>query len=247
MNVNKISLQVLIIFTILTSVVARQIPHSPDKIDKIMAQPHEQKVRQEYNERTGRRFNDTERCALYKIGAQIYELNGETIQAQLESQRKRGEHSFWFIADVDEDVDEQLVMLQPRLVEVAIFPDPNKFFVHGTKGENLATQKELVKRDGMSLRQQLSVGGIDVIIPNKASTLTDLTFKYRDETGKWLFGPDYNCLFGITNNSVSRSDSMVAVVGNADPNFGLQVSYRYRAVSYSNIYAVRLVVPRENM
>ena|SRR3989344_97584 len=186
-------------------------------------------------------FSDGARQALIKDGAVIYPLRGSTIETQREMQREKGKPSFYYVVNGDE----RLVGRPSRLSEVAIYPDPKKFFIPNTGGKDLETQEALAAEDANKLRKRLKQNGMDVVIPEQAATLTELTFKHLDETGVWLFGENYDYLFGRTKNPTNESGSVAAYVGDADPGRGLDVDDWSRGLGLDGIRVVRLVVPKD--
>src|SRR3990167_3241852 len=71
------------------------------------------------------RFTDDEKEALKSDGAVIYELQGETIIREKESQKAKGKPSFYFLVEAGE----RLLARPTRQIEVAIYPAPERFFV----------------------------------------------------------------------------------------------------------------------
>lgn len=185
-------------------------------------------------------FSGEAKDALIKDGAVIYPLTGSTIEAQRNMRAKKGKPSFYYVVDVREG----LVGRPSRLSEVAIYPDPKKFFVPNTGGEDLETEA-LVAEAANRLRKRLRQNGIDVVIPEEAVTLTELTFKHLDETEVWLFGESYGYLYGRTKNPTNESGSGVAIVGCAVPDSGLGVLDWRRGLGNGRVRAVCLVVPRD--
>ena len=180
------------------------------------------------------RFNDVDREALLKAGALIYELTGETIEDQQGAGRK-----FWYVTDGGD----KLLEKPSRRGEIAIFPDPNEFFIPESGGKSLADQEKLASRDTKALQKRLNTKGLKVIIPEEASTLTEITFKHLEETGEWLFGERYGYNYGRTKNSTNKSGSSVAVVGSAFLDNGLFVNDWDRGDGFDSVRVVRLVVP----
>lgn len=137
-----------------------------------------------------------------------------------------------------------------RLSEVAIYPDPERFFVDGTGDKDVNTQESMAQKDGENLRERLKASELDVIIPDEASTLTELTFRHLDGTGEWLFSKRYaevhglRFIYGRTKNPTNEDGSYVANVGRADPDHGLIVDYWRRDDGYGLVLATRLVVPK---
>src|SRR3989344_5156354 len=170
-------------------------------------------------------FTDTEKEALIADGALIYIPKGETIPTQGEAQTRKGKPSFWFVVEAG-----HLVLAVPsRQVEMAIYPVPDKFFVPNSFDRSVEKQEEAVEKDAADLRKRLCQESIGEIIPDEASTLTDITFQHLDATGKWLFGPDYvkaqelDWVYGRTKNPTNKAGSNVACVGRAGPDHGVDV------------------------
>lgn len=196
-----------------------------------------------------RPFTDQEKQALLKDGAHFIDLTGETIEDEQGSGRLFG----YIINGGD-----RLLKAPSINAQVAIYTDPKRFFVPNSGNKDLAAQEKLVEKDGQELRERLGLKdeGVDVIIPDQASTLTELTFKYLDETtqkgkGVWLFGPDYaaaqglSFVYGRTKNPVNESGSYVADVGDARPGRGVFVSDWLRGYGFDNVLVVRLVVAKK--
>ena len=138
---------------------------------------------------------------LKEDGAIVYELEGTTIDSQSKIQPANEKSFFTFLLVGYKHVNTTSSMLS----EVAIYTDPDRFFVEDTAGKRLIEQERLVKTDGEKLRQRLKRDDIDVIIPKQASSLTELVIKHFIETGVWLFGPDYNSQCGATSEITNRS------------------------------------------
>lgn len=189
-------------------------------------------------------FTDQERKALIKDGAAILRLTGETIESQLKARKL-----FGFVTRGGN----RLLKTPSIRTEVAIYPSPNRFFIPNSGNKDLRTQERLAKKDGQELRKKLGLkdDSLTVIIPSQASTLTELIFKYLDETtkkgkGVWLFGPDYGCLFGRTKHIVDEFGFLVAAVGHVNPDQGVWVGCWDRDAGLDGLRAVRLVVKKES-
>lgn len=194
------------------------------------------------------RFTDEEKEALRNDGAVIYLLHGETILSQKESQRAKGKPSFGYVVDAGE----RLLALPSRKIEVAIYPDPEKFFVPGSFNKSVKKQEEKVMQDARELRLRLNLSAVTEIIPDEAATLSEIGFQHLDATGVWLFGKEYavaqglDWVYGRTKNPTNASGSIVAYVGNAYPDSGLDVGGWRRDDGLHSVGALRLVVPIEN-
>ncbi|MBI2028029.1 MAG: hypothetical protein HYT07_00330 [Candidatus Levybacteria bacterium] len=179
-----------------------------------------------------RQFTDREKESLKNDGAIIYELNGETILDQMNKGRL-----FGYVARGGN----RLLRVPSLRTQVAIYLDPEKFFISNSNKELLA-QEKLAERDSQELRDKLGFDSLTVIIPNQASTLTELAFKHLDETGVWLFGRGYSYLYGRTNNPVNETGSNVAHVGNSNPSNGISIGYWPSRNGSRWVYVVRLIV-----
>lgn len=196
-----------------------------------------------------RPFTAEEREALISDGAVIINLTGETIEDQQASGRL-----FRFVVDGGD----RLLKLPSMETEVAFYPDPKKFFISNSGNKNLATQEALARKDSQELRKRLGLkdDSLEVIIPGQASTFTELTFRYLDKTtkqgkGVWLFGSEYasvqglSWVYGRTKNPVNESGSLVALVGHARPDRGVDVSRWDRDDGHGDLRVVRLVVAKK--
>ncbi len=196
-----------------------------------------------------RPFTNEEEKALLKDGAHFIDLTGETIEGQQVAKRL-----FRYVTDGGD----RLLKLPSIKTRVAIYTDPEKFFIPNSGNRDLPTQEKLAEKDGQELRKRLGLKdeGIDVIIPDQASTLTELIFKYLDETtqkgkGVWLFGEEYafaqglSWVYGRTKNPVNESGSRVASVGGAGPDGGVLVLDWSRDLGGGRIRVVRLVVAKK--
>lgn len=195
------------------------------------------------------RFTDAEKKTLRGDGAKIYRLMGTTIGDQKEIQREREKPSFWYIVEGGDRLPELLTF--PSLpVEAAIFPDPERFFVPDSFNKPVEAQERLAKADAkVFLGERLGLQEVTFIIPEEAATLTELTFRYLDETGVWLFGREYASAQGLdwvggrTKNPTNVTGSRVADVGYANPGRGLYLEDWDHRYGLSHIGVVRLAVP----
>ena len=190
-----------------------------------------------------RPLTDQEEEVLIADGAHFIDLTEETIEYEQKSERL-----FTYIT-----YDEDGLLTTPSIkTRVAIFPNRKRFFIPDSGNKSLKKQEELAKKDGRELRERLGLkdDSLDVIIPNQASTLTELTFKYFDETAKkgkgiWLFGPDYDCIYGVTKNPENKSGFFPVVhVGNPNPACGLVVR-RWHPGGGHDVRVVRLLVAKK--
>jgi len=194
-----------------------------------------------------RPFIDQEKEALVKDGAAILDLEvGATIEGQQEAGR------LFRYVNYGGDGGDRLLKSPSIIAQVAIYPAPERFFIPNSGNKDLPTQEQLAKEDGQELRKRLGLedDSVDVIIPDQASTFTELTFKHLDETtqkgkGVWLFGNEYGNLYGRTKNPVNESGPHVAHVGGAIPDHGVAVSHWRAAHGSVYVHVVRLVVAKK--
>ncbi len=190
-------------------------------------------------------FSDKERQALLADGAVIYPLSGETIATQREKRRAEHQPSFWYVVNGGRLSDRP-----SRLSEVAIYPDPARFFIENSGGKTLPLQEQLAKEDSEKLRKRLGVEGITVVIPEEASTLTGVAFKHLDITGERLFSQQYaevhdsELIYGRTKNPSLMVGSFVSPAGHPSPEDGLCVENWGCDDGCDFLWAVRLVVPK---
>ncbi|MBI4084308.1 MAG: hypothetical protein HY431_00200 [Candidatus Levybacteria bacterium] len=190
-------------------------------------------------------FSQEQKEALVNDGAVIYLPTGVTIMKQEKLQLQKGKPSFWYVTEGGD----ALLALPSRRMEVAIYPDPERFFVPGTFDKDLNEQERLAAEDGQALSQILGIEGIMQIIPAEASSVTEVAFQRLDGTGIWLFGEEYAAaqglkwVYGRTKNPTNRTGSFVADVGGARSDSGLDVNGWHRDCGFDYLGAVRWVVP----
>ena len=193
-------------------------------------------------------FTQEEKEALINDGAVIFELQEETISSQIEAQKAKSKPLFGYMVDAGE----MLTAKPSRRIQVAVYPDPDKFFVPNSFDKSVTKQEERVAQDAQDLRQRLNLSQVTEIIPGEAATLTEIVFKHWDATDELLFGKKYataqglDLVYGRTKNPTNSSGSDVALVGDADPARGLDVDGWARDGGNHALWAVRLVVPIEN-
>src|SRR3989344_5778047 len=98
-------------------------------------------------------FSDKEKHVLEGDGAVVYALTGITIPAQEAARREKRKPSFWYIVEAGD----RLTVLPSRTIEVAILPDPERFFVPYSFGQNIDTQERLASADVRILRVRLKL------------------------------------------------------------------------------------------
>lgn len=195
------------------------------------------------------RFSPEEKRILERDGAIFYLLTGQTIEQQRDARKKLGLPAFNVLVNLQ---GEKVLTVPSRRIEVAIYPDPKRFFVPGTFSQFTITQKRLVEEDGEALRKRLKLNNITEIIPDEASTVTELVFQHVDRTGEWLLGDLYSRYtpergqfkVHVRTKNPTDQESWLAEVGTALPGWGLEVSRWHHYSARDNLGAFRLVVPR---
>lgn len=189
-------------------------------------------------------FTDEERKALLDDGALLYLPTGETIRSQ-----KSAKRPFWYITNgYKADGKNRLTEFPSRRIEVAIYSDPERFFVPDSFSKTTDQQIALVETDAHSLRERLGLPNIGEILP-EASEATEVLFKHFDATSIRLLGQDYIRIrdgywsYIRTSTPTNKVGSNVACVGRWDAGNGLYVGDWIRDKSDVNVGAARWVVP----
>lgn len=192
-----------------------------------------------------RRFSQEERKALLGDGAVIYLLTGETIRDQREDKRP-----LWYVVGGYSEHGKNRVLDFPsRLIEVAIYPHPEGFFVPGSFGKTTDGQDSLLVQEAEGLRKKLRVGGITMIRP-EASEATEVFFKHFDAAGARLLGKDYMdkangyWRYIRTNTPTNLVGSSLASVGRWHADSGLLVDGWPRDEGRVLLGVARWVVPQ---
>lgn len=159
-----------------------------------------------------RLFTDRERITLNNDGAVAYRLGEDRMmRIQREVERQKG-------YPIDE-------ISAPRVMEVAIYSSPDRFFVPDTFGKTMAEQERLVKLDAEQLRVRLGLPDIDEILPEVPEPIAVL-YKHLVATGAWLLNEDYKdpethgYRYMITKTASNKDGSYVAGVGFFVPFYG---------------------------
>ena len=193
------------------------------------------------------RFTDAEKEALIADGALIYTPLGESINTQKYSRAEEEKPSFAYITSNEN----RLIAVPSKKIEIAIYPDPEEAFVPGSFSQRLANQEQIVADDAAVLRVRLGQEGLGQIIPDEASTVTDIVFQHEEATGQWLLGSEHaaaqglNYVYTRTKNPVHSPGSLVAIVGFAEPVNGVYVHNWLRDLGNRYIGVLRMVVPIE--
>jgi len=188
------------------------------------------------------RFTDEEREALIGDGAVLYLPTGETIKAQ-----KAARRPFWYITDgYKENGKNRLTEFPSRAIEVAIYPDPERFFVPDTSSKTTDQQIALVEQDAHALRERLGLPNIGEVLP-EASEATEVLFRHFDATNVRILGQDYMkdgyWSYIRTNTPTNKEGSRVALVGGWDAGRGLRVPDWDRDSGHVGLRGARWVVP----
>lgn len=186
-------------------------------------------------------FPRGEKKVLQKDGAVIYLLRRETIRAQ----RQAGE-PFWHIAvgfELGEGKDSVLDATS-RLIEVAFYPDPSRFFVQGSFNKSMAKQKIVLAEDLEEIKRRTGLEIIDQIFP-EAPEATQVMFRHFKETSGRvrLLGKNYIHQYISTITPITPSRSHFAVVGAWFEGSGVDVSNLGIDSASSSIGAARWIVP----
>jgi hypothetical protein len=170
-------------------------------------------------------------------GAVILTTFGQTLTSQREIQEREHRPSFQQMVNAPE-----LLNRPSELMQVAIYPDPDRFYIPGSENADLETQEALAREDGEQQRKRLGLDCIDVIVPKRAATLSGIFFATRKLSGELMFGRKYGCHYGRTSDSIGNG-SKTAIVGDVDPASGIVISSWPHNQGSDDIRAVRLIVP----
>lgn len=176
------------------------------------------------------KFTNEAREALRQEGYLLYALTGQSIRSLREAGRP-----FWSIWHQDYPDFENL---PSRLSEVAIDPDPTKFFLPKSNNKTLKQQIGMI----VDFSEQLTkrIAGVRALM-GEAPDYTELAFLRLDATGERLFGEKYDYRF--TRTQTSTVGPLVAYVGGFYADHGLRVSDWNRDHSDRRLWAAPLVVP----
>lgn len=177
-------------------------------------------------------FSEEAREKLTQEGYQIYALTGQSIRSLRESGRR-----FW--ADWHQEYPD-FEAVKSRRSEVAINPDPKKFFLPESNRKTLDQQLAMVRSFSASLIKRIA--GVKALI-GEAPDYCELAFLHLDKTGVYLFGEEYNYDYTRT---VTQVGSGVAGVGYFRRQYGLRVDYWRPDGANGRLWVVPLVVPVES-
>lgn len=177
-------------------------------------------------------FSDEAREALEAEGYKIYLLTGQSIRSLREGGKK-----FWSTWHRDYPEFEGKTS---RLSEVAINPDPDRFFLPNSNNKTLEQQLRMVEKFSKQLRGRERLSGVEAVV-GEAPDYAELAFAYLKATGQYLFGESYDSRYTRTVTPTVGSD--VALVGYFDAPDGLDVYYWYCDRGSDSVWVAPLVVP----
>lgn len=180
-----------------------------------------------------RKFSDKTKDVLKKEGYLVYQLTGQSIKSLREAGKP-----FWSTWHRDYPDFENLTS---RLSEVAINPDPKKFFLPKSNNKTLTEQERMIEDYSKQLAKK--VVGVKAIL-GEAPDYAELAFAHLDAIGEYLFGKKYN--YDYTRTKTITTSPSVAGIGDFDAGSGLSVDYWNGDDSNSSLWAVPLVVPTQN-
>jgi len=182
------------------------------------------------------RFDKEEKNILAGDGALILELGCETLR-QLRVNGKPFLHLT--------DGGEKLLDTPTKLTEVAIYPQPSRFFVQNSNWKNFDRQICMVYEDGMLLRRRLRLPTVTQIMP-EAVDLAQIIFKYP-EVVKSLSAGQYGDREIRTVTPVKTgSDVYTARVKILDESGLLDITVCDVKHGNPYIWVPRIIVPRRH-
>lgn len=182
-------------------------------------------------------WSDQEKSILIRDGAVIYRTVGETLFQQ----RQIGRRFWWQQTNYVIDGKYRLLDFPSRISEVAIYPDPERFFVSGTFNKSKRAQEAIIAKDACELRNRLGIGNLDEILP-EASEVMEILFQHLEATLKEtrLSGRDFS-------NRWIRTDTPISVGRLARIGFfgtTPQIRGWFTDRGLPDLGAVRWIVPR---
>lgn len=147
---------------------------------------------------------------------------------------------FWYITNRN-DVAFMETLSRPS--QVAIFPEPARFYVPESNNLSLEGQRRRLREDlEEEVMGRMRIGGVDMIMGDVA-THAGLVFDYFDNTRRHvrLHGADYG--YRYVRTETPTVGSSVAAVGHFYRVHGLSVDGFSRGHGNDDVWALRLVVP----
>lgn len=182
-----------------------------------------------------KRFSPDLAKSLEKKGFRIYTLTGQSIRSEREAGRK-----FWSTWHRDYPKFEALTSIHS---EVAIDPNPDKFFIPKSNNQTLDQQLEMVADHSRKLQKSLT-SEVQAVM-GQSPDYVDLTFSHlttlKDIKDR-LFGEKYG--YNYARTQTPTVESVVASVGDFGAAYGLSVSRWHRAGGYGVVFVAPLVVPK---
>lgn len=177
-----------------------------------------------------RKFSDQTKDVLKQEGYLVYPLTGQSIRSLREAGKP-----FWSTWHRDYPDFENL---PSRLSEVAINPDPKKFFLPKSNSKTLTEQEEMIKDYSKQLAKRLV--SVKAVL-GEAPDYVELAFAHLDATGEYLFGEKYS--YDYTRTKTLTAEARVACVGGFVAADGLSIDRWRPDDSISGLWSVPLVVP----
>lgn len=178
-------------------------------------------------------------------GALIYLSTGKTIR----SQQLAGK-PFYYVAHRSHgfaaDGIKRLFDTPSRLTQVAIYPNPELFFIPKSFKQYMPDQQRLVLADLEDTKERLGLENLAQTLP-EASEGTEIVFKHFYATGEKLLGKKYQYRWMRTSTTTIASESyyphkMVAHVGDWS-ECGLVVDHFGALDRISDLGAARWLTP----
>lgn len=177
-------------------------------------------------------FSDQSKEALIKLGYRIYPFTGQSIKSLREAGKP-----FWVTWHQDYH---DLENFPARLSEVAINPDPKKFFLSESNNRTLEQQIKLMEEFSKKLTTRIP--GVKAVL-GEAPDYIELVFAHLDKSGVRLFGEKYDHNYTRT---VTRVGSFSVDVGRFRVDDDLRVDNWFFDRGYNSLWAAPLVVPIDN-
>lgn len=182
-----------------------------------------------------KRFSPDLKENLEKKGFRIYTLSGQSIRSERERGRK-----FWSTWHNSYPDFENLTSIHS---EVAVDPDPEKFFIPKSNNKTLDQQLEMIADHSKRLQKTLTSEVCAVM--GKSPDYVDLTFSHLDtlkDIKDRLFGEKYG--YNYARTKTPTVESSVAGVGDFGAFSGLGVFCWGRGGGHGRVFAAPMVVPK---
>lgn len=122
--------------------------------------------------------------------------------------------------------------------EVAIHPDPKKFFLPNSQSKIFDQQEKMITEHSAKVGK--TIHGVEAIMGEVADYI-ELTFQHLDKTGERLFGEKYG--YNYTRTKTPTFGSSVAYVGYFSADGGPGVVHWIRGSRFGDVGVAPLVVP----